>query len=112
MFWGDGQTKNDVPTDILTDWFPRRAGSGRDGDFSKLQQLRRHCGQYRCINNEGECGDGTLAAGKDTDQSCDRDYVQAWCGNNGVECGNGTLAVGDGTLAAVYGSDRSCNGIC
>ena len=39
MFWGDEQKKNDVLTDIVTDWFSRRARSGRteilknDDDF-------------------------------------------------------------------------------
>ena len=33
MFWGDGQTKNYMPVDILIYWFPRRARNERDRDF-------------------------------------------------------------------------------
>ena len=33
MFWGDGQTKNEVPTDILTSWFNKRSRSGRTNIF-------------------------------------------------------------------------------
>ena len=54
MFWGDGKMKNDVSTDILAYWFPRRAVNGRDVDFEKGPQFFRHCRRARCGNIGGE----------------------------------------------------------
>ena len=76
MSWGDGQTKKDMPTDIITYWFPSRVVSKREYFSRKPGQFSQHCRRARCGYNGGECNDGTPTAGNGTGRSCNNKCVQ------------------------------------